>query len=810
MKIVDITTKEEVSVPDTLNMSRYESLSATDYHLGVLPAIRISKRTLTQRGALEAIGGGIEAIGGGIWDATMYPARLFSSNASVQSESSPGSSKVPSDANIATSPKAAHINDTGPPSILHHGMKIFIQSPYDCVVATKPTLSDHFTWLVDHSMFEEAWNLLDRKPEVVNSQSDVAADSPSSTPNKGSLVDFFADDSSLTAVSKGNNSQAEKEKRRIGQRWLQQLISSEDWSKAGKVAGRVLGTSSDWEHWVWVFAQANKYDEITSFIPTNQVHPPLPSVVYELLLGHYVSKDRPRFQELLERWSSDLFDAQTIIEAVESKFRSGEVNESTIENDEVGRDWRILTKSLAQLYLAVGRPRKALSCYIRLQDADAAMAIIADAHLVDAVADDIPGFILLRVSREQQRSAPLSELATLTLEPIQLLVSEAHHGIVLPETVVDQLQSRYGTPNPYLFFYFRALWNGDTAPSDIKASRRTNPAEERLSALEGKTLVSDYADTAVTLFAEYDRALLMTFLKSSQSYTLEFASRTCEQRTYIPELVYLLSKEGRTAQALRLIIDSLGDVSQAIAFAREQNDASLWDDLLDYSMNKPTFIRGLLEEVGTSLDPLKLVKRIPTGLEIEGLREGLSRMLKEYEVQESISKGVARVLRGEVNGAMLERGRGMRKGIRFEIGKAKSQHREKKPSHSQVQMKDIKAGHCASCGDAINQQGSSDHASLPKCKELTFYIEHLPQYLLAFPCTHTFHLSCLLSHALPPDTDPPPMLAQFTDPSHDDPEDLAVMRLDKSIAPKVDRARLLRTVLGDGCPLEERERAGDG
>lgn len=140
----------------------------------------------------------------------------------------------------------------------------------------------------------------------------------------------------------------------------------------------------------------------------------------------------------------------------------------------------------------------------------------------------------------------------------------------------------------------------------------------------------------------------MIFLKSSQSYTLDFASRICEQRNYIPELVYLLSKEGRTAQALRLIIDSLNDVSQAIAFAKEQNDASLWDDLLDYSMNKPRFIRGLLEEVGTSIDPLKLVKRIPLGLEIEGLREGLGRMLREYEVQESICEGVARVLRGKL------------------------------------------------------------------------------------------------------------------------------------------------------------------
>ena len=834
MRIIDITTKEEVSVADTLSVNRYESLSATDYHLGVLPAMRISQKALSQRGALEAIGGGIEAIGGGIWDATMYPARLFSSGASVRSTGSPSSSKPPSEVNAATSLTADQIRDISHHSTFSHGMKIFIHSPYDCVIATKPTLADHFAWLDSHSLYEDAWKLLDNNPEAAQSQSDKMSDTSTNSPKKGSLVDFFADDSSQVEISidSGIDSQVNKEKRRVGECWLQQLISAGHWTKAGQVAGQVLGASSRWEHWVWVFTQANKYDEITPFVPVDQIHPPLPSVIYELLLGHYVSNDRPRFRELLERWPADLFDADVIIEAIQSKFKSGEVGEDTQEGGEIGRDWRILYESLAKLYLAIGRPRRALRCFIRLQDADSAMALIADAHLVDAVADDIPGFILLRINKEQQRSAPLSELASQSLEPIRLLVSEAHHGIVLPETVVDQLKARYGIPNPYLFFYFRALWNGDTAPSEEPTSR-TMPGGERLLALEGKTFVSDYADIAVELFAEYDRTLLMTFLKSSQSYTLETASYICEHRSYIPELVYLLSKEGRTAQALRLIIDSLDDVSQAIAFAKEQNDASLWDDLLDYSMNKPIFIRGLLEEVGTSINPLKLVKRIPLGLEIEGLREGLGRMLKEFEVQESISKGVARVLRGEVNSAMQQRGNGLRKGIKIDVKHGKKSEKRVSGSSSQhIQPKDIKPGCCAGCGDAINDQGlfylytflphhqPTSLFSPPPFITLTHTIaEHPPQHLLAFPCTHTFHLSCLLTQSLPPDTEPPAILKQFL-PLHHQPssnptvaadsdehnenvedEGFELRGYDRAVAPKVDRARLLRTVLGEGCPL---------
>src|SRR6266536_2936140 len=116
------------------------------------------------------------------------------------------------------------------------------------------------------------------------------------------------------------------------------------------------------------------------------------------------------------------------------------------------------------------------------------------------------------------------------------------------------------------------------------------------------------------------------------------ATQECEERDYVPELVYLYAKTGQTKRALYLIIDRLADVSQAIAFAKEQDDADLWEDLLDYSMDKPRFIRGLLEEVGTAINPITLVRRIPEGLEVEGLREGLSRMIKEYEIQYSISE----------------------------------------------------------------------------------------------------------------------------------------------------------------------------
>ena len=87
--MVDIKTKEEVDT-DTLTISRYETLSASDYHLGFLPPVRIPA-TATQRGYLGAIGTGIgtvgsslytgvETVGQGMWDATMYGPRMLGAN----------------------------------------------------------------------------------------------------------------------------------------------------------------------------------------------------------------------------------------------------------------------------------------------------------------------------------------------------------------------------------------------------------------------------------------------------------------------------------------------------------------------------------------------------------------------------------------------------------------------------------------------------------------------------------------------------------------------------------------------------------
>ncbi len=148
--------------------------------------------------------------------------------------------------------------------------------------------------------------------------------------------DFYEETSSLMEGMRHYYSSAEKEKRRIGELWLQELIEAGDWIRAGQVCVEGRRCPDRWEKWVWTFAGANKFDEIANYIPTQPMHPPIPGTIYEVVLGHYIQHDKPRFKDLLDRWSPDLFDVKKITTALENQLKYRDVREDSIEDGQLG------------------------------------------------------------------------------------------------------------------------------------------------------------------------------------------------------------------------------------------------------------------------------------------------------------------------------------------------------------------------------------------------------------------------------------------------------------------------------------------
>jgi len=63
-------------------------------------------------------------------------------------------------------------------------------------------------------------------------------------------------------------------------------------------------------------------------------------------------------------------------------------------------------------------------------------------------------------------------------------------------------------------------------------------------------------------------------------------------------MVYLLGRIGNTSEALALMTRELNDMESAIAFCQEHDDEELWNDLVNYSLDKPgmnqiIFLKGI-------------------------------------------------------------------------------------------------------------------------------------------------------------------------------------------------------------------------
>lgn len=68
---------------------------------------------------------------------------------------------------------------------------------------------------------------------------------------------------------------------------------------------------------------------------------------------------------------------------------------------------------------------------------------------------------------------------------------------------------------------------------------------------------------------------------------------------------------------------------------------------MKYSETRPNFIKGLLENVSTEIDPIRIIRRIRNGLEIPGLKESLIKILQDFNLQTSLMEGCGTVLNSD-------------------------------------------------------------------------------------------------------------------------------------------------------------------
>ena len=404
----------------------------------------------------------------------------------------------------------------------------------------------------------------------------------------------------------------------IGKIYLQHLLDQNDYSSAAKLTPELyLEDVEAWEKCISQYEERGHLDDLTPYIPTEQ--PILSSSVYEDILRKYITTDHDALLVLVQKWPVEIYNIDDIILAIQDEMLRPQ-SDKTLE------------EALACLYLKTDRPREALPYYLSLEKLET-FELIEKYHLFDAIQDDVLSLVKLGTP------APAAGMSALNLanpHAIDLLVQHAHSIPI--SMIVEQLRDRPSL----LYCYFRALLKHD------------------------RHIASDYSDLQISLFAEYDRVKLMKMLKSTTTYSLERAAKICEERSYIPELVFILGRMGDSKKAMKLIIEKLDDVQQAIDFAHAQADPDLWEDLISHSLTHPRFIRGLLENASSSIDPVTLIRRIPTGLVIDGLKDSLAKVFNDYDLQLSLSQCggaihrsdnasiAARLRKGQQRGLLLQ------------------------------------------------------------------------------------------------------------------------------------------------------------
>ncbi|UZJ51584.1 hypothetical protein CBS101457_000904 [Exobasidium rhododendri] len=450
----------------------------------------------------------------------------------------------------------------------------------------------------------------------------------------------------------------------IGKRYLAYLLhEKQDFAKASKVAPSILKVDAKaWEDIIFTFIEKKQLSHIIPFVPIEV--PRLSGVIYDMILAHFLRFDLPLLFDTIKRWPAELFSTRAVVLAMEDRL-SGDSNTN-----------RLLMECLAEVHIKNRQPGKALPYFLRLRK-PGVFDLIREHNLFTVIQDQA----LLLVEFEEDIKQP--SRSSKHGPAIDLLVDHTH-SIPIPR-VVSQLQVK----PKYLYEYLDALFDRD-------------PQQ-----------VANFSDIQVKLYAEYEYDKLMSYLRAMSShYSFEKAYNVCKQFDYVPEMVFLLSRIGDNKTALTLIIERLHDVERAIEFVKEEKDAELWEDLLRYSENKPRFIKGLLENVGSEVDAVKLIKRIKNGLEIEGLKMALIKILSDYNLQISLLEGCEAILThdGRTYSQILHQGQSL------------------------GQYCDRKETLCFTCGEKLFEASASSAAS------------SLPINSILFLCRHTHHLSCLVNN----------------------------------------------------------------
>ncbi|GAM24798.1 hypothetical protein SAMD00019534_079730, partial [Acytostelium subglobosum LB1] len=377
--------------------------------------------------------------------------------------------------------------------------------------------------------------------------------------------------------------------REIGERYMDHLLQDEKMDKAASLCPKVCARDNElWEKWFLRFMRHGGLQALCPYIPIG--NPKLSQQTYEILLNHFLHNDPATFLKIVSEWGSpsvnDLYDIKKVITEVENRLALNK-NETIM----VGQ---------AQLYIYDNQEDKTLDIYLKLKRGNVFELIKNNEKLYDSIQNKVA--LLIDYDK---------------VEAIKLLVNKIDKIPI--RVVVKQLENK----PEYTHLYLHTLFLKDARAG------------------------MDFHELQVSLYAQYEPDLLLPFLRNSISYNLDKALQICKERNLYAEMVYILGRMGSAKDALNLILDKLRNIKDAIEFVEQQKDNDLWSYFINKAITNPLYVSELLENIGSHVDPIKLIRMIPDKMEIQNLRNRLVKILSDYNLQMSLREGCKEILKSD-------------------------------------------------------------------------------------------------------------------------------------------------------------------
>ena len=498
--------------------------------------------------------------------------------------------------------------------------KYFIVSAKEGVIAEEFQLNDRLEWYLEKENYFKAWEL---GQHLVTPQKRLSfgiqyVDSLVRDDEWIRAAEFLIEllPPLNQTISVGDNESGEL----TVEGNLQELDQQEDQTNSSEKGKEELKEWVDnWETWCRIFISSNHVEELTQVIPVTTL---ISKDIYDDILKYWIenSNDGSKLKSLISAWSIDVYNVENIQKILEQKV---------IENNTSSRLLLLLLllfePCLIELYNKTNQQASAVPYLVKLKDENIIMYLDQN-HLLLNFISEIPKFIELQVGGEDNlHKLPIQQLQDELMQTMDILIE--HRMEISPHQLVPLFrQANLAILN---YFYLFRLQSVDV------------------------TMVQDFGNELVELYANFNRLQLLPFLTHNDNYDVDLAIETCQLREYFSELVYLFGKIGENKRAINLVIHKLDDAKLAIEFATRLKDQDTWDIVIDESMTRPHFIRQLIElsdldeSINQFYDPMTILNKLDVdkmGDMKDESEQLLKRSVMEYDSRQQLNQLINQII----------------------------------------------------------------------------------------------------------------------------------------------------------------------